>query len=1035
VSPRQVSPGARLARLGFQHAARAEQLLADPALSGLVDPMDLDFDEGLLPAIGEVPDPDLALLALVRLMEAVRRLTDRDPDDPALAAADVSHLLQALRVGGPVRDRLLAVLGSSTALGDHLVRHPEHWTVLTGSVDLGADELRAELLTAVGADPTADEPEAADGGTPAYDRLRVAYRRRLLALAAHDLSSPEPVARLPEVARQLSDLAAASLEAALAIARAELPADAVPCRLAVIGMGKCGGRELYYVSDVDVVFVAEPVGQRADDTAGRATGRGEPRGDEVEQAALATADQLATGLMRACSAATAEGALWPVDANLRPEGKDGPLVRTLASHVAYYERWAKTWEFQALLKARPVAGDRGLGKEYVDAVAPLVWRAAERQNFVEDVQAMRRRVEEQLPSAEADRQLKLGPGGLRDVEFSVQLLQLVHGRADDTLRLRGTVPAVHALAAGGYVGRDDGARLDEAYRLLRTIEHRVQLHRLRRTHLMPSDADDLRRLGRQLGHRADPVQAVTKQWQGEAREVRRLHRRLFYRPLLNAVARLSPDEVRLSPDAARARLHALGYRDPAGALRHLQALTEGVSRRAAIQRQLLPALLGWFADEADPDAGLLAFRRVSDSLGTTHWYLKMLRDESAAAGRLAHVLARSRFAADLLQQAPESVALLGDDAALQPRPLEALRAEVGAAVARDDDPQRAVRAVRALRRRELFRIATSDLLGRVQLADVGAALTHLTAAVVEGALAVAQRAVEAQREGPLPTRLLVVAMGSLGAGEPGYGSDADVLFVHEPLPGADEKDAQSAAVAVVSELRRLLGEAGPDPALTLDADLRPEGRNGPVVRTLESYAAYYARWSLVWEAQALLRASPLAGDADLADRFLAVIDPVRWPVQGLSDSDLREVRRMKARVESERLPRGADRTRHLKLGRGGLTDVEWCVQLLALCHAHDVPALRRPGTVPGLHAARDAGLLDTEDFEVLAHAWTFVSRLRNATVLWRGRSSDTLPSAVRDLDGVARILGYPGGAATVMDDDYRAATRRARAAAERVLYG
>ncbi len=1017
MTPRQVSLGARLARLGFQRPARAEQLLADPALAGLVDPLDLLLDEGLLPAVGETPDPDLALLALVRLMESLRAVNRRDPDDPSVAAADVAHLLQAVRVGGPVRDRLLAVLGSSTALGDHLVRHPEHWTVLADERPVDAAALRHELLAGVGADPSADVPRAEVGGRVGYDRLRLAYRRRLLALAAHDLAAPEPVSRVGEVAGDLADLAAAALEAALAIARAELPPDAAACRLAVIGMGKCGGRELNYVSDVDVIFVAEAVGG----------------GDE--RAALATADQLATAMMRACSTSTSEGTLWPVDANLRPEGKDGPLVRTLASHVAYYRRWAKTWEFQALLKARPVAGDLALGDAYVEAVSPFVWRAAEREHFVEDVQAMRRRVEEQVPSREADRQLKLGPGGLRDVEFSVQLLQLVHGRADETLRARGTLPAIEVLQAGGYIGRDDGPRLDQAYRLLRTLEHRVQLHRLRRTHLMPTDDDDLRRLGRQLGHRVDPAAAVTAQWQHQAREVRRLHRRLFYRPLLSAVARLSPDEVRLSPDAARARLHALGYRDPAGALRHLEALTDGVSRRAAIQRQLLPALLGWFADEADPDAGLLAFRRVSDSLGTTHWYLKMLRDESTAAQRLAHVLARSRYAADLLQQAPESVALLGDDAGLQPRPLAALRAEVESAVARNNDPRRAIRAVRSLRRRELFRTATCDLVGRLQLPDVGTALTQLTAAVVEGGLAVARRTVEEQRGSPLPTRMLVVAMGSLGAGEPGYGSDADVLFVHDPLPGAGEQDAQDAATAVVAELRRLLGEPGPDPSLTLDADLRPEGRNGPVVRSLDSYAAYYQRWSLVWEAQALLRATPLAGDAELAERFVALVDPLRWPAQGLSDADLREVRRMKARVESERLPRGADPRRHLKLGRGGLTDVEWCLQLLALGHAHEVPGLRQQGTVPGLRAARDAGLLATEDFEVLAHAWTFVARLRNATVLWRGRPADTLPSDVRDLDGVARILGYPAGASAVLDDDYRAATRRARAAAERVLYG
>ncbi|WP_460447264.1 bifunctional [glutamine synthetase] adenylyltransferase/[glutamine synthetase]-adenylyl-L-tyrosine phosphorylase, partial [Angustibacter aerolatus] len=838
-----------------------------------------------------------------------------------------------------------------------------------------------------------------------------------------DLSCPHPTALLPSVGRELAELADAALEAALAVARAELPDDAPPCRLAVIAMGKCGGRELNYVSDVDVVFVAEP---------------DLPEGewdDAQERAALATARQLATGLMRACSASTPEGTLWPVDANLRPEGKQGPLVRTIASHVAYYERWAQTWEFQALLKARPVAGDVDLGRRYVEALSPMVWQAATRDGFVGDVQAMRRRVEEQLPRAEVDRELKLGPGGLRDVEFSVQLLQLVHGRIDPALRSPTTLDALAALGAGGYVGRDDAASMDTAYRLLRTLEHRLQLHRLTRTHLMPAAGtqdDDLRRLGRQLGHRANPEHAVVGQWHRQAREVRRLHERLFYRPLLGAAAQLSTADVRLTPDAARSRLQALGYTDPAGALRHIEALTSGVSRRAAIQRQLLPVMLGWFADEADPDAGLLAFRRVSDALGTTHWYLKMLRDEGSSAERLAHVLARSRFAAELLQQDAETVQVLGQGGGLQPRSLDALRTEVLAAVERHDDPGRAVTAARSVRRRELFRVASVDLLGDLDLDGVERALTDVTGAVLEGALRVAQSVVERQR-GELPTRLLVVGMGRFGGKELGYGSDADVLFVHDPLPGADEQAAQQAALAVTVELRRLLRGAGPDPSIELDPGLRPEGKQGPVVRSLASYAAYYARWSLAWERQALLRATPVAGDPGLAERFLALIDPLRWPEGGLDDADVREIRRIKARVESERLPRGADPNLHLKLGRGGLADVEWTVQLLQLQHAHAVPGMRHTGTMTALRVAAEHGLVGRDDAASLAAAWRLASRLRNAAVLWRGRPVDALPSDLRDLDGVARVVGYPPGSTARILEDYRRTTRRARGAVERVF--
>ena len=339
-------------------------------------------------------------------MEALRRLDDDGQHS-------VRELVAALRHRGPGQDRLLAVLGRSVALGDHLVGHPEHWSSVTAAhaAHRGAAPRRAGRRRR--------PPTGAASGT-AYDALRVAYRRELLGIAALDLTAARAVDELPETAAALADLASAALEAALAIAREEVGEAAARCRLAVIGMGKCGGRELNYVSDVDVIFVVEPVGRRR---------------TPDEAAALSAGTQLATSLMRACSTATGEGTLWPVDAALRPEGKNGPLVRTLESHRQYYERWAKTWEFQALLKARPVAGDPELGQAYLDAVRPdgLAGGRPARTSS----RTCRRCAagsSSTCPPAEADRQLKLGPGGLRDVEFSVQLLQLVHGRADESLR-------------------------------------------------------------------------------------------------------------------------------------------------------------------------------------------------------------------------------------------------------------------------------------------------------------------------------------------------------------------------------------------------------------------------------------------------------------------------------------------------------------------------------------------------------------------------------------------------------------------------
>ncbi|KGM14031.1 bifunctional [glutamine synthetase] adenylyltransferase/[glutamine synthetase]-adenylyl-L-tyrosine phosphorylase [Cellulomonas bogoriensis] len=993
----------RLTRLGFTDPTASAHRVGDADLARAVGPLDPSSE--LLEALGAVASPDDALLGLTRIA------TTADPD----------ALARVLTTPGEHRDSLLAVLGASTALADHLVRHPADLTALTDTHPLHdhAATVRTELLEAVGADPSDPAPVATRTGDTGTDLMRHAYRRRLLRIAAADLTSPEPLSLMPRVGAALADLAAAALEASCALARAEHP-DAGDVRLAVIGMGKCGGRELNYVSDVDVIYVAEPA-------------------DGVdEEHALAVGARLAASLARACSGPSTEPALWPVDAGLRPEGKNGPLVRTVASHVAYYERWAKTWEFQALLKARPVAGDLDVARAYCEALGPMVWQAVERENFVEDSQAMRRRVEDHVPAAEADRQLKLGVGGLRDVEFTVQLLQLVHGRADDAIRSPSTLEALAALSARGYVGREHAARLGVCYRLLRTLEHRIQLHRLRRTHLLPTDEVDLRRLARSARLEPPAAETVSRRWRTVRRDVRHLHEELFYRPLLPATASLSREEASLAPDAARARLWAIGYRDPRGAVRHIAALTEGVSRRAAIQRQLLPVLLGWFAEGSDPDEGLLAFRRLSEELGTTHWYLKLLRDSGIAAHRLACVLSTSKYVADALARSPESVAWLADDAELAARDVERLSGEVDAVLTRSTDPIAAANLLRALRRREMARTAVAEVVRPDEVTVARQALTAATDVTLVGALRIAEHEAGLTEEGLL-TQSVIVALGRLGGREAGYGSDADVLFVHEPFDGVDQARAQAQAVAVAMRVRSLLGAVGPEPAVEVDADLRPEGRNGPLTRTLSSYREYYQRWSSPWEAQALLRARPVAGPSSLARGFVELVDPVRYPAGGADAAALREVRRLKARMESERLPRGVEPARHLKLGRGALSDVEWTVQLLQLQHAHAVPALRTPSTLVALEAAQGAGLVDEDDAGMLRDAWELCSRLRDALVLLSGRTggaaADVLPHDRRALGALARLLGYPPGSGGELEETYLRTGRRARAVVERVFYG
>lgn len=413
-----------LIRIGLQNLDDARANLDRLKADGVSD----ERLVGMLKALSKVCDPDCALSNFVDITNAMQS-QGRDfdamvPDEAAL-------------------ERLITVLGVSDALGKLMRFRPE--LVEAAANDACESHLynheqrRAHVLKSVGADPndhampTANLPLA-----EAATALRKTYRKQLAAIMTQDATANDPTEIQPRISAELSDLADAALEGALAIARHEVDGSE-HVRFAIIGMGKLGARELNYVSDVDLIYVVEPADT---DTNGMTLSR--------------VGTKMATTLQRVCQSVimgVAEPTLWQIDGGLRPEGKDGPLVRRLESHEAYYEQWAENWEFQALLKARPVAGDFDLGQAYMSMTRPFVWTASKRDNFVYDCQQMRKRVEDLIPNPLKDREIKLGRGGLRDVEFTVQMLQLVHGRSDEALRTSSTLESLQALAEGGYVSR------------------------------------------------------------------------------------------------------------------------------------------------------------------------------------------------------------------------------------------------------------------------------------------------------------------------------------------------------------------------------------------------------------------------------------------------------------------------------------------------------------------------------------------------------------------------------------------------------
>lgn len=999
--------------------------MISPAKLGLTSPRaaeDIEelslIDDASLYTLAGASDPDLALNNAHRLYGAL--------------GSGWGELLEALTDNPIFRTRLFALLGGSTALADHLIAHPETWRLLLEDVP-DETELYRTMLAAVGVD--ADGPglyRAGEGEVSvAKQKLRDAHRDLVMRIAAADLAGTfaavkgygegEPMS-YSYTTERLTWLADAALTAALAVAVRSVYGDGqIDAELAVIAMGKCGAGELNYISDVDVVFVAEP--------------------------ASPTITRVAAEMMRIGSAC-----FFDVDANLRPEGASGALVRTLDSHRAYYRKWAETWEFQALLKARPMTGSMALGQAYAEAIAPLVWEASQRESFVQDVQAMRRRVLENVPADVRGRELKLGPGGLRDVEFAVQLLQLVHGRIDDTLRARNTLEALAALARAGYVGREDARVLTDAYEFLRLLEHRLQLQRFKRTHQLPEPDDEKRNrwLARAAGFTADQRGTASEALYRELKRVRRdvsdLHERLFYRPLLGAVADMSVGEATLSADAVKAQLAALGYRHPARAFDHLSALVKGTSRKAKLQAILLPSLMHWLADTADPGQGLLNYRKLSEAAEDRSWFLRMLRDEGVASQRLMHILGTSPYAADLIISAPDVVKLLGDGSngprLLEPAPDQVHKAILASAKRHQADPDKAVAVARSLRRAELARIASADLLGLMDVRQVCLELTYVWEAVLEAALRAEVYAdLAASPFDEPPARLAVIGMGRLGGAELGYGSDADVIVVAEPsrATAADEGgDALAWAAKIVDQMRTRLAKPSGDPPLEVDLGLRPEGRSGAVVRTIASYERYYREWGEVWERQALLRAAVVAGDRSVGDAFLQAADAFRYPDGGANPADIREIRRIKARVDNERLPRNADRATHTKLGRGALADVEWTVQLLAMQHAHTYEELRTPSTLDALDFLAELDnpdVIPSADAEVLRTAWLTATHARNAIVLVTGKRTDQLPAPGPQLAQVAGSAGYDPDDQQEFLEDYLRITRRAHKVVENAFWG
>jgi glutamate-ammonia-ligase adenylyltransferase len=847
-----------------------------------------------------------------------------------------------------LRTALIAVIAASRSLNRLIEQHPDDALSTLSSLDV-RHTARAKSA----------------------DALQHWKQLEMLRIAARDLTGIDGLEVTGEL---LAALASDVLDGAHSIAGAG--------ELAIIGMGKLGGDELNYASDIDLLFVG----------GGSHDGREAHARDVMD-------------IARRC---------FRVDANLRPEGRDGPLVRSVESYLAYWSRWAEPWEFQALLKARPVAGEPMLGRQWFESAQQELWARPFSSDDLRSLRAMKRRSEQEVArKGLSERELKQGPGGIRDIEFTVQLLQLVHGHSDAELRSPTTLTVLREMAGAGYVDTDDATRLADAYRFFRAVEHRLQLVDEQQVHALPTSDEALDRLARVLGYRestrGSTVEQLTNDIRRHQASVRSIHERIYFRPLLEAFTESAGG---LSPEAAAERLTAFGFTDAKRTQAAVRELTRGLNRSSRLMQQLLPLLLDWLSSSPDPDLGLLVLRNLLGSPERERMIIEAFRDSAEVAQKLCTIVGTSRLLGDTLARNPDLVPRLPSPDRLRTRPRDQLVASAVEAVGWRPPEQRP-EALRRWKDRHLLGIAASDVLGYVDVDTVGRSLTDLAEATIDAAL----RSIDPQ------VPFGVIAMGRFGGAEMSYASDLDVLFVYE----GGEASAVDEANRVATRLMRFVGGSTPaERIFPMDADLRPEGRQGPLARSVDGFLSYWRTYAETWERQAMVRARAAAGDLTLVGRLLERLDGAVWG-EGLDADEVLAIRRMKARVEGERIPAGEDPQFHLKLGRGSLSDVEFTAQMLQLRHG-----VRATGTVDALRALTDREVLDAEDTDVLVASYRFCEQVRNRWFLVNSAASDSLPVQREPLMWLARSLDTTP---SELREEYRRVTRRARRVVERVFYG
>ena len=962
----------------------------------------------LLNAAVETPNPEAALNGFSRF---------------ASGALSRKSLYQLLRDAPFLIEPVVLSFGGSTYLSEILIRTPEYFYDIIDAHVMERQKTAAEMYQELGVSLS-----RLASLEQKFRVLRRYKRRETLRIGLRDLLNAADVAT---TTLELSNLAEAALQHCYEIGRDEviqpkfgtpLDEDGIgPCRFAIIGMGKLGGYELNFSSDIDLIFVYS-------DEAQTDTG--------IENSEYFS--RLCEFLIKAMSEITPDGYVFRVDIRLRPESSAGVIIRSMESYESYYEGWGDLWERQALIKARPVAGEMAFGDEFIRMVQPFVYQryldGVTLSEIKADIRRTKARIEEQLTGqgVNLDKHVKLGPGGIRDIEFTVQCLQMIHGAKRKTLCSHNTLEVLAALKESGLLDSEDADALTAAYKFLRKVENCIQIEADQQRYLVPEKTAEEQELARRVGYRqpvaSEALAAFQADYRGHTAKVRTVFKKVTAASIesedgIDIPLLLSEDD----PQQLEAFLSTFRFeniREARRLLRQLANGADGIQFSPSVRRaffKLAPTLLNVLRDSPNPDMALRYLAAFTDKVGARSSYYTMFAEKPATLEVLTRVCGTSLYLADMLIASPELFGLLTVPTLVErPKTFAEKQAEALQEVATAPEG-RVLDMLRRYKNDEIWRIALRHILGNAQLQDTTQELSDVAEAILQAVLSEIESEFREAHGAPLdpdgtPVTFAIVAMGKFGGRELNFSSDLDVMYVYsadgettEGMPNVDYFSALGLAL-----IKRLAGDTGMG-IYEVDLRLRPHGKGGAIALPLAGYQQYYDTAAEVWERQALTRARAVAGDIEgLGNRFLAVAHAFCYGGT-LTPEEIATVVHTRQRQEAQATRRTSTRRRrgktqapapNVKSGYGGLVDIEFAVQILQLVHGGAETSVRVQNVPLAIERLHAIGALTAVQRDGLAEAYQYLRSVENALRIVHDRPLDALPKNRTELEQLARRLGY-----------------------------